>query len=92
MLGQYRGSKEKHKTNLIKIEDQNSYKELIEKTKKVKKRKRIGNNKTMKELKISDNIEVKEKKTKFSLGEIRTAKIHKEATKTLKQIKDLTKK
>ena len=93
MLGPYRDSNKKHETNLIKIEDQNSYKELIDKTKKVIKRKKIGNNKTMKEIKILDNIEVKEKKKKkFSLGEIRTAKIHKEATKILKQIKDLTKK
>ena len=40
-----------------------------------------------------DNIEVKEgEKALFSLGEIKIAKIHKNATKPLKQIKDLTKK
>ena len=62
MLRPYRGSNKRHKANPIKIENQNSYKELIKKTKKVIKRKRISNNKAMKELKISDNIEVKEEK------------------------------
>ena len=39
-----------------------------------------------------DNLEVKEnKKTKFTLGEIKIAKVHREATRPLKQIKDLTK-
>ena len=93
MLESYRGSNKKHKTNLINIEGQNSYKELIGKTKKVTRRKRTGGNKTMKELKISDYIEEEreEKKTIFSLGKIKIAKIHKEATRPLKQIKDLTK-
>ena len=46
----------------------------------------------MKVLKTFDNIEVKEeKKTKFSLGEIKIAKIHREVNKPLKKIKDLTK-
>ena len=88
------GSNKKHKTHFINIENQNSYKELNEKDKKVIKRKIIDKkkNKTMKELKKLDNIEVKsEKKTKYSLGEIKIAKIHKEVTRPLKQIKDLTK-
>ena len=88
MLEQYRGKR--HKTNLINIEGQNSYKELIDK--KVIKRKEKGGNQTFKQLTLLDNIEIKkEKKSKFSLGEIEIAKIHKEATKPLKQIKDLTK-
>ena len=93
MLESYRGSNKKHKINHINIEGQNSYKELIGKTKKVIKREKNGGNKTKKELKILDNIEEEkeEKKTKFSLGEIKIAKIHKEATRPLKQIKDLTK-
>ena len=92
MLESYRGSNKKHKTKLINIEGQNSYKELIGKTKIMIKRKRADRNKTKKELKISDNIEEEkgEKKTKFSLGEIKIAKIHKEANRPLKQIKDLT--
>ena len=92
MLELYRGSNKKHKTNLINIEGQNSYNELIEKNQKVIKKKRTSRNKAMKELKILDNIEEKEeKKTKFSLGEIEIANIHKEVTRPLKQIKDLTK-
>ena len=97
MLEMYKGSRKKHKTNFIKIESQNSYKELKDEDKNEisRKRKVKKKNKTMKGLKQLklDNIEVKEeKKTKFSLGEIKIAKIHKKATKPLKQIKDLTKK
>ena len=89
MIEQYRGSSKRHKTNLISTEGQNSYKELIDK--KVIKRKEKSGNQTVKTLKLLDFIEIKkEKKSKFSLGEIEIAKIHKEATKPLKQIKDLT--
>ena len=98
MLESYKGSIKKHKINFIKIESQNSYKELNDEDKNVITRKRRDKkkNKTMKVLKQLnlDNIEVKEKekeKIKFSLGEIKIAKIHKKATKPLKQIKDLTK-
>ena len=49
-------------------------------------------NHTINVLKTFENIEVKEeKKTKFSLGEIKIAKVHKEATRPLKKIKDITK-
>ena len=96
MLESYKSSSKKHKTNYIKIENQNSYKELNDEDKNVimRKRKVKRKNKTMKGLKQLnlDNIEVKEeKKAKFSLGEIKIAKIHKKSTKPLKQIKDLTK-
>ena len=91
MLEMYKGSRKKHKTNYIKIENQNSYKKLNDENKKEINRKRTDKNKTIKKLKL-DKIEVKEVgKTKFSLGEIKIAKIHKEATRPLKQIKDLTK-
>ena len=96
MLEKNIGSSKKHKKNFIKVENQNSNKELIDEDKKAIKRKRINKkkNKTtkgLKKLKL-DNIEVKEKrKTKFSLGEIKIAKIHEEATRPLKQIKELTK-
>ena len=97
MLESFKGSKERHITNFIKIDKENSYKELIDKDNNVIKRKGIvkkkKKKKTMKGLKKLklDNIEVKEeKKTKFSLGEIKIAKIHKEATRPLKQKKDLT--
>ena len=62
MKESYRGLNKNNRINLIKIGGQNSYKELIEKNKKVIKRKRIGKNKTMKELKILDNIEINKKK------------------------------
>ena len=92
MLKQYKGSNKRHKTNLITNKEfPNSYKELIEKS-KVIKRKKTGGNQTVKQLKLLDNINVKEaKKTKYSLGDIKIAKIHKEVTRPLKQIKDLTK-
>ena len=96
MLESHKGSIKKHKTNFIKIETQDSYKELNDEDKNVISRKIRDKkkNKTMKVLKQLnlDNIEVKEKeKIKFSLGEIKIAQIHKKATKPLKQIKDLTK-
>ena len=96
MLESYKGSRKKHKTNYIKIESQNSNNKLNSGDKNVISGKRIDKkkNKTMKGLKQLklDNIEVKEeKKTKFSLGEIKIAKIHMKSTKPLKQIKDLTK-
>ena len=96
MLESHKGSIKMHKINFIKIETQNSYKELNDEDKNVISRKRRDKkkNKTMKGLKQLnlDNIGVKEEsKTKFSLGEIKIAKIHKKATKPLKQIKDLTK-
>ena len=97
MLEANKNSSKKNKINCIKLENQNSHKELNDKDKNVINKKRIKKkkNKTMKGLKALklDNIEVKqEKKTKFSLGEIKIAKIHEKATKPLKQIKDLIKK
>ena len=95
MLESHKGSIKKHKTNFIRIENQDSYKELNDEDKNVITRKRIKKkNKSMKGLKKLnlDNIEVKqEEKTQFSLGEIKIAKIHKKATKPLKQINDLNK-
>ena len=93
----YKSSRTKHKINFIKIGSQKTNKELIEKDKKMINRKGTGKkkNKTIKGLKklSLDNLEVKEnKKTKFSLGEIKIAKVHSEATRPLKQKKDLTKK
>ena len=94
MLRLDKNSKKKNLTNFIKIDNLNSYKELIGKDKKVIKIKGIGKkkNKNLKELKKPDNIKVKaEKKTKFSLGEIKIAKIHKKANRPLKLLKDLSK-
>ena len=94
MLKLEKGSKKRHKTNFIKIDNLNSHKELIEKDKKTIKSKRINKNKnkSIKELTKLDTLEVKkEKKTNFSLGEIKIAKIHKEANRPLRQIKELTK-
>ena len=90
MIEQYRGPRKRHKTNLISTEGQNSYKELIDK--KVIKRKEKSGNQTVKTLKLLDYIEIKkEKKSKFSLGEINIAKIHREVIRPLKKLKDLTK-
>ena len=94
MLESYKNSSKRFKSSLIKTDNKNSYKDLIEKDKKEIKSKRIGKkkNKTMKGLKRLNNKGVKEeKKTKFSLGEIKIAKIHKEANRPLKKVKDLTK-
>ena len=66
MLESYKSSIKKHKTNYIKIENQNSYKELNDEDKNVIKRKRKvkKKNKTMKGIKQLNlyNIEVKEEK------------------------------
>ena len=98
MLESYKHSKKKHRINFIELDNKNSYKELIDKDKKVINRKGTNKkkNKTMKglkQLKLKlDNIKVKEeRKTQFSQGDIKIAKIHREATRPLKQIKDLTK-
>ena len=96
MLEIFKSSNQKRKANFIKVESQNSNKELKHKDIIVTHRKRTDKkkNKTMKGIKKLklNNIEVKEEeKNKFSLGEIKIAKIHKEATRPLKQIKDLTK-
>ena len=65
MLESYKGSIKKHKINYIKIETQNSYKELNDEDKNVITRKRRDKkkNKTMKVLKKLnlDNIDAKEK-------------------------------
>ena len=97
MLESYKGSRRRNKANSIMLETPKTKKELIEKDKEVISRKETGKrkNKAMKGLKKLefDSLEVKEnKKTKFSLGEIEIAKVHREATRPLKQIKDLTKK
>ena len=94
MLESHKSSKKRPIINLIKLDNLISDKRLIEKDKKPTKDKRIfkKKNKNMKELESLGNIEVKkEKKTKFSLGEIKIAKIHSKANKPLKQLKDLTK-
>ena len=96
MLEIFKSSNKKRKANFIKVESQNSNKELKHKDIIVTQRKKTDKkkNKTMKGIKKLklNNIEVKEEeKNKFSLGEIKIAKIHKEATRPLKQIKDLTK-
>ena len=93
--GSHKGSRTKNKVNSIRIETPKTNKELIEKDKEMINRKGTGKkkNKTMKRLKKLEFDSLKEnKKTKFSLGEIEIAKIHREATRPLKQIKDLTKK
>ena len=92
MLETSKRSKRINKTFLITTNSKNSYKDLIDKDKKLSKRIGKKKNKTMKVLKTFDNIEIKEeKKSKFSLGEIKIAKIHREAIRPLKKIKDLTK-
>ena len=92
MLETSKRSKRINKTFLITTNSKNSYKDLIDKDKKLSKRIDKKKNKTMKILKTFDNIEVKEeKRSKFSLGEIKIAKIHREAIRPLKKIKDLTK-
>ena len=73
----------------------NSYNDLIVKEKKVKRSRRNLNKsmKTMSELKILNEIEIKAETTKyskFSLGKIEYAKIHSQATRPLKQLQDLT--
>ena len=103
MLESNTGSNKKYKPSFINtfinINSQNSYKDLIEKDKKAIRIKKFNKkkNKTMKGLNILDNIEIKEKikynkNIKYSLGEIKIALIHKEATKPLKKKKDLSKK
>ena len=94
MLESLKSLKKRPIINFIKLDNLISDKGLIEKDKKTIKGKRIfkKKNKNMKELENLGNIEVKkEKKTKFSLGEIKIAKIHSKANKPLKQLKDLTK-
>ena len=92
MLETSKRSKKINKTFLITTNSKNSYKDLNDKDKKLSKRIGKKKNKTMKVLKTFDNIEIKEeKKSKFSLGEIKIAKIHREAIRPLKKIKDLTK-
>ena len=82
----------RNKTYFINSNGQSSHKDLFENDKKIG-RSGEKKNKTMKELKSIDYIEVKEEKyNKFSLGQIKNALIHQEATKPLKKIKDLTKK
>ncbi len=66
---------------------------MIKKDKKVIRIQKIHKkkNKTMKELPTSGSIEVKQKKNSlFSKGEIKIAQIHREATRPLKKLKDLT--
>ena len=61
------------------------------KTKKSKKTKKKSSKKKKKGLKKLDEIEVKEeRRTKFSLGEIKYAQMHKQATKPLRQLQELT--
>ena len=83
----------KNKTSFINTKSANSYKKLIKKEKKVIRIQKIDEkkNKTMKGLPTSGSIEVKQKNNSiFSKGEIKIAKIHREATRPLKKIKDLT--
>ena len=92
MLKLSQRSKKINKTTLFTTNSKNSYKDLFEKDKKPNKRIDKRKNKTMKVLKTFDNIDIKEeKKSIFSLGEIKIAKIHKEVTRPLKKLKDLTK-
>ena len=84
----------KNKISFINTKSPNSHKDLIKKDKKVRRIRKIHEkkNKTMKGLPTSGSIEVKQKKNSlFSEGEIKIAKIHREATRPLKKIKDLTK-
>ena len=63
MLESYKQNK-KIKTTLVTTNSKNSYKDLIERDRKRQTSKRIDKkkNKTMKELKTFDNIEIKEEK------------------------------
>ena len=96
MLETHKDANKKHKKNFITVVNQNSNKELIDEDKKGKSKKQLDKKKSktikgLKKLKL-ENIEVKEeKKTKYSLGDIKIAKIHQQVTRPLKQIKDLTK-
>ena len=83
----------KKKISFINTKSTNSHKDLIKKDKKVIRIQKIHKkkNKTMKELPTSGSIELKQKKNSlFSKGEIKIAQIHREATRPLKKIKDLT--
>ena len=59
MLGSSKRSKKINKTFLIITNSKNSYKDLIDKDKKLSKRIGKKKNKTMKVLKTFDNIEIK---------------------------------
>ena len=87
MLEFSKRTKNVHISSFMKSNSKSSFKDLIEKEKNTKRTKR-KKNQTMKGLKILSNIEIKSKKKKsnYSLGEIKIAKIHREATRPLKKI------
>ena len=81
-----------------KANEKDSKSELTKESKKSKKEKKSKSkkknkdkNKKKKGLKKFDEIEVKEAKvTKFSLGQIKYAEMHKQATRPLRHLQDLT--
>ena len=87
-----------HKTSLQKKSAQKTYNDLMSKGKKAIRNQRNSKKKKKKNigvLKKLNELEVKEEKntkiSKFSLGQIKYAEIHRQATKPLKQLKELTK-
>ena len=77
--------KSNEKDSVSKLENKDS------KSKKKSKKSKKKSKKKKKGLKKLEEIEVKEQKvTKFSLGQIKYAEMHKQATKPLRHIQDLT--
>ena len=94
MIKPYLRSNKIYKSSQLETSNQYSNKDMIGKEKKVKKGKNKKKNKKKKILQLFNEIEVKNEKTsgfsKYSLGKIEYAQIHKQATKPLKQLQDLT--
>ena len=77
-------SSKKEESENKPIESNSKISKKNKKNKKSKKKKKRG-------LKKFEEIEVKEERiTKFSLGQIKYAELHKQATKPLRQLQDLS--
>ena len=92
MLETYPNTKKLDKIFEPKSDEKDSESKIIDKNSKKKgKKSKKKSKKNKKGLKKLVEIEVKEEKvTKFSLGQIKYAEIHKQATKPLRQLQDLT--
>ena len=92
MLESHPNTKKSDKIFEPKSVEKDSESKIIDKNSKKKgKKSKKKSKKNKKGLKKLVEIEVKEEKvTKFSLGQIKYAEIHKQATKPLRQLQDLT--
>ena len=98
MIQNYPNKKKIDKVHENKHKDKDSGSKILEgdtkiekKEKKSKKKNKDKSKKKKRGLKKLEEIEVKEAKiTKFSLGDIKYAEMHKQATKPLRQLQDLT--